>query len=108
MKKYLVLYRSPVSAADQMKGVTPEQMKAGMDAWMKWAQSAGSAIVDLGSPLGPSAVLKGEKGPGFIGGYSILQAESLDHAKKILEGHPHLHPPGFSIEVLETMPMPGM
>jgi hypothetical protein len=38
MPKFLVLYRSNVSAAEQMSSGTPEQMKAGMDAWMAWAQ----------------------------------------------------------------------
>ena len=50
MKKYLVLYRSTMSAADIMAGNTPEQGKAEMAAWMEWAQRAGSAIVDLGTP----------------------------------------------------------
>ena len=52
MNKYVVLYRASTSAADQMANATPEQMQAGMDAWMSWSQRAGSAIVDLGTPLG--------------------------------------------------------
>ena len=108
MNKYLVLYRAPIPAEDQMANATQEQAQAGMDAWNAWAAKAGSALVDFGSPLGPSAVLHGEPGPGFIGGYSLLQAESLAEAERILEGHPHLDQPGFSIEVLESMPMPGM
>jgi hypothetical protein len=32
MKKFLVLYRSSVSAADQMAAATPEQAEAGMAA----------------------------------------------------------------------------
>ena len=52
MSKYLVLYRSPTSAREQMANATPEQAKAGMDAWMAWAGKAGSAVVDLGAPLG--------------------------------------------------------
>ena len=51
MKKYLVLYRSTMRAADIMASHTPEQGKAEMAAWMEWAQRAGSAIVDLGTPL---------------------------------------------------------
>ena len=41
MTKYLLLYRSPVSAADQMSGATPEQAQAGMDAWTVWGGKAG-------------------------------------------------------------------
>ena len=109
MTKYLVLYRSPVSAREQMAQGTPEQRQAGMDAWMTWAKKAGTAIVDLGSPLGDTAhVGGGGAGQGFIGGFSILQAESIGGVKKVLDGHPHLMMPGASIEVLEFMPIPGM
>ncbi len=51
MKKFLVLYHAPHSAVEQMANATPEQAKAGMDAWMGWARKAGPAIADLGMPL---------------------------------------------------------
>jgi hypothetical protein len=107
MKKYLVLYRSPVSAAEQMARSTPEQGKKMMEAWMAWAGRAGKAIVDMGSPTNSVAHVSGGNLSGFIGGFSILQAESTDGVKKVLEGHPHLAM-GGSIEVLELMPVPGM
>jgi hypothetical protein len=49
--KYLVLYRSTMTADELMSQNNPEQAQAGMDAWMAWAQQAGDAIVDLGAPL---------------------------------------------------------
>ena len=54
MKKFLVLYKASRSSFDQMKSATPEQQKAGMDAWMAWGKKASSAIVDMGAPLGSS------------------------------------------------------
>ena len=39
MKKFLVLYRSSVSAAEQMAAATPEQAQAGMDAGRRWMLS---------------------------------------------------------------------
>jgi hypothetical protein len=108
MKKFLILYRSTVSAKEQMKGGTPEQAKAGMDAWRTWAQKTGAALVDLGAPLGEPAVLQGTAAPGFIGGYSIVQAESLASARRLFEGHPYFRTPGASIELLELLAMPGM
>src|SRR4051812_7287978 len=108
MKKFLVLYRSVVSAHEQMAKATPEQAKAGIEAWMAWAQRAGSALVDMGSPLGQTALIGGTAAPGHIGGFSVLQADSLEGAKKALDGHPHLHMPTASIEVLEFLPIPGM
>ena len=48
------LYKAPTTAFDQMKKASPEQQKAGMDAWMSWGKKAASAIVDMGAPLGKS------------------------------------------------------
>jgi hypothetical protein len=108
MTKYLLLYRSTVSAEDQMAGATPEEAQAGMDAWMAWAGKAGPAIVDMGSPTQTAATLgDGPASSGFIGGYSLMEAASLDELKGLLDGHPHLMMDGSSIEVLELLPMPG-
>jgi hypothetical protein len=111
MKKFLVLYQSPISAAEQMAKATPEQAKAGMDAWMAWAKKAGSAVVDLGAPTGngTSVTPKGSSaGSTKIGGFSIMQGESINAVVRLLEGHPHFMVPGATIEVLETLAMPGM
>ena len=109
MTKYLLLYRSTVSAQDQMANATPEQAQAGMDAWMTWAGKAGSAITDLGSPTQSVATVgDGATGSGFVGGYSFMEAESVDDLKGLLDGHPHLMMDGTSIEVLELLPVPGM
>jgi hypothetical protein len=103
--KYLVLYRSGMTAAEQMAQSTPEQAQAGMDAWMAWAEQAGDAVVDLGTPL--AVVDPGGDSGDPIGGYSILQAESHDALGKVLEGHPHKSM-GGTIETLECLQMPGM
>ena len=52
MTKYLVIYHAPAAAFEKMKDATPEQMKAGMEPWMQWAERCGDGLVDLGSPLG--------------------------------------------------------
>ena len=111
MKKFLVLYKSSVPAAQQMASATPEQMKAGMDLWNVWAKKAQNAIVDLGMPLGnPNEVIGASvrHSDSHVSGYSILQAESDAAVVELLKNHPHQHAPGASIEVLEMMPMPGM
>ena len=110
MTKFMVLYRSAVSAREQMASGTPEQAQAGMDAWMAWAGKAGDAIVDLGAPLADAAhVGPGSAGgdPEYISGFSILQAESADAVTAVLDGHPHLQT-GGSIDVFEFLSMPGM
>lgn len=106
MAKFLVLYRSETSAQEQMANASPEDAKAGMDAWMAWAGHAGQAIVDLGAPLG-NARRVGD-GSGEPTGFSILQGDSEDEIVGLLNEHPHLHGAGNSIEVREFMALPGM
>jgi hypothetical protein len=109
MTTCLLLYRSTVSAQDQMVDATPEQAQAGMDAWMAWGGKAGSAITDLGSPTQTVATLgDGPATSGFIGGYSLMEAETTEALTALLDGHPHLMMPGNAIEVCELLPMPGM
>jgi hypothetical protein len=112
MKKYVVLYQAPISAFEQLGKSTPEQQKAGMDAWMGWAKKAEKSIVDLGQPLGiMDAIGAGapkSKPEGGVGGYSILQGDSIAQIKGVLDGHPHLMVPGGWISVHEVMPIPGM
>jgi len=111
MKKFLVLYKAPTSSFEQMKQTTPEQQKAGMDAWMAWGKKASASIVDMGAPLGKSLRLN-KSGPAPItndlGGYSILQAESKEALAETLKGHPHFMMPEGFVEIVEFLPMPGM
>ncbi len=111
MKKFLVLYRAPASSFEQMKKTTPEQQKAGMDAWMSWSKKASSSLVDMGAPLGKSVrVTKTGSSPSTndLGGYSVMQAESKESLADSLKNHPHFMMPEGSIEIVELMPMPGM
>lgn len=111
MKKFLVLYRAPNSSFEQMKMATPEQQKAGMNAWMAWGEKAKPSIVDMGAPLGKSMrATKDAVTPNTndLGGYSILQAESKEALAETLKGHPHFMMPEGFIEVVEMMPIPGM
>ena len=109
MAKYLVLYRSKVSAAEQMEGASPEDAQAGMEAWMEWAGKVGGAMVDMGSPLQTVGVIGGSSDGPFIGGFSVLEADSAEAAQELVNGHPHLMSPGDpTIEVLEFLPIPGM
>jgi hypothetical protein len=104
MAKYLVLYRSDKTAAEQMAQATPEQQKAGMDAWMAWAGKAGDAIVDLGAPL---TAVSDPGGGQPIGGFSIMQAADADSLQQVLAGHPHTAM-GGTIAIYEFLPTPGM
>ena len=111
MSKYVVVYYSPVSATEQMKDATPEDMKKGMETWMAWAERCGEGLLDIGSPLGGGlTVTDGGTSPSDknVVGYSMLQAEDIDGALVLLQGHPHLGwAEGCEIEVQECLPVPG-
>jgi hypothetical protein len=111
MAKFMVLYRSAVSAEEQMANADAAQAQAGMDAWMAWAREAGETVVDLGMPLGRGGHLDGARvadSDSDAAGYSILQGESLDDVVKVLGRHPHLTVPGNSLDVLPILSPPGM
>jgi len=111
MKKFLVLYRASKAGFEQMMKSTPEQQKAGMDAWNAWSKRAATAIVDMGGPLGKSVrVTKKGTEPVFtdFGGYSVLQAESKEALAATLKEHPHFMMPDGFIDIVELMPIPGM
>jgi hypothetical protein len=110
MNTYLVLYNSPVPAAEMMAQVTPEQAQAGMDLWTAWTQKNGDAIVDLGVPLGSGLHVEPDgvsPASTQATGYSIVRAQSVDAAAKLFDDHPHFHTPGGTIDVLEFLAMPG-
>ncbi|HEX3696041.1 MAG TPA: hypothetical protein VH374_11705 [Polyangia bacterium] len=111
MKKFLVLYKAPSTSFEQMMKASPEQQKAGMDAWMAWGKKAGGSVVDMGAPLGKSLkVTPAGASPtkNDLGGYSIMQGESKEALAATLTGHPHFMMPDGFIEIVELMPMPGM
>jgi hypothetical protein len=111
LKRFLVLYNSSVPASEQMASATPEQAKAGMEAWMAWAHKAGDAVVDLGAPIQATARISANGAAGNdsqASGYSLLQGNSREDIDALLADHPHLKLPGSSIDVFEALPLPGM
>lgn len=112
MKKFLALYSGNQATRDGMKEATPEEMKANMDAWMAWKAKNEAAIVDFGMPLemGKSLMTNTTTDSKMmIGGYSILQGETMEDVRKALDGNPHFMMGGEnSVEVFEFMQMPGM
>lgn len=79
---------------------------------MAWAQKCGDKHVDLGSPLANGKQVtpdgKNQKSNKDVAGYSVLQAENMDEAMSLMQGHPHLGwNASCSIEIHEVMPLPG-
>ncbi len=84
---------------------SPEEGAKVMAAWTAWFAQLGDAVVDGGNPASHTrtiaadgAVREDTSGPS---GYSIIKADSLDHAVALAKGCPVLQA-GASIQVVET------
>jgi hypothetical protein len=108
----MVLFNSTIAASELMANATPEDMKASMAEWMKWADEAKKkAKFEFGMPL--QAVNRITAGgvtasDSQISGYSIMEGESKDVIIDLLKSHPQMKRQGATIDVLEMLPMPGM
>lgn len=113
-KTFLVIYHAPLDAFAQTANVSPEQQAEGMALWQAWAERCGEKLLDMGAPLmnGMRLGVEGEPTSSTkeVAGYSLLSAEDWDDVMSLLEGHPHISGwyPGATIEIHETMEMPGM
>jgi|SRR5579863_1948738 len=113
-KRFLIIYHAPIDAMEQTMNASPEQMEKGMALWKAWAKRAGSRLTDLGAPLvnGKRLHSNGSSAPSNrdVTGYSLLEADDWEELEDLLSGHPHISGwhPGATIEVHETMLMPGM
>ncbi|MDA1215833.1 MAG: hypothetical protein O2812_03055 [Chloroflexi bacterium] len=110
MKKFIVIFHASAAAMEQMGqmgSASPEEQQKAMQPWVDWADRNGSALLDQGSPImGGLKLSKSGSTPSnqSVAGYSIVQAEDLEAAKALLQGHPHLDwAPGCEIEVYESM-----
>lgn len=105
MKKYILLYRGSASPKDQMSA---EQGKASDSVRRTWIEKVGAALVDVGSPMtgGKALVDNGSVTQASdFSGYSIIEAENIDDALKLIEGNPFLMDKTgrYSIEVFELI-----
>ena len=108
MAKFLFVYRN--STEVEMPEMSPEDMQAAMAEWGKWFGQLGDAIVEPGDGLVPTGkVLNGDgtvtDGPfieakELVGGFSIVQADSIDSAVEMAKGCP-IAAMGGSVEVRE-------
>lgn len=108
MKKYIVLYKAPSNFKDMSGSMSSEDSKAEMDKWMEWGKKCGDCMVELGNPLGKACSMDKDscnECTTEVAGYSILQAESMEEACKMCEGHPHFNMPGCTLDIHEEMPM---
>ena len=107
MAKFIYLYRGP---ATPMSDLTPEQGAERMAAFGAWIGKVGAALVDGGSPFGPSASVRddGTEGPaGDLIGYTIVEADDLAAATALTDGLPFLSKADgtHAVEIFELLAM---
>jgi hypothetical protein len=100
MAKYLLLY-----GGGQMPETEAEQASV-MAAWDAWFKELGAAVTDPGNPFTPAAkrITGGPTiadTPATAGGYSVIEADSLDSAAKLASRCPVLQG-GADVTVFET------
>ena len=105
---YIMIYKGEETGTADM---TEEQAGEVMAKWGAWMAEVGSSLIDIGSPFGEgiSVVDDGSTAvPVSLSGYSIIEAEDLDAAKRLSSGHPYLSAETgeFSIEIFEMTPVP--
>ena len=109
MSKYIVIYHAPAEAFAGVGNMSPEDMQKGMEPWRARMANVEGQLVDGGSPLmgGQRITTSGTStSTNEVSGYSILEADNMDAAKALLNGHPHLAwAEGCAIEIHEAMPM---
>jgi hypothetical protein len=101
MTRFLVTYHGGGMPEDD------EGRRQAMEAFGQWVSKAGKALVDPGAPLGPAKTVRQgsvEEGaaPGPSGGYSILEADNIDAAVKLVEDHPFISR-GGALQVTATV-----
>jgi hypothetical protein len=84
MAKYLVTYHGSAAPTD------PAMLDQVKSAFGQWLEQAGSAVVDPGAPVRlVRQVAAGTPADAVdIGGYSIIEAPTLDAAERVLHTHP--------------------
>ena len=79
-----------------------------MDDWMAWLGGLGDAVKDIGTPFAGSISVRADGSTGAaesgLGGYSIIEADSLEAAAGAASGCPILVD-GGRVEVFETVAM---
>jgi len=106
MAKFLFVYRN---ASDAHGKMSPEEMQQNMKKWEKWLGDgfqkgwlldAGDGLTHEGKVVHSKVVTDGPfmESKEIVGGFSIVQAETLDAASELAKGCPGLQS-GGNVEV---------
>jgi hypothetical protein len=110
MSKFMLLYNGPVKPMQEMNQADMEKMR---NDWQAWMESVGSALVEMGSPMGNGRAIMDDSSDGSVlelTGYSIVEASDINDAVALVDGHPFLvdNTGKLSVQVFELYPAPAM
>ena len=110
MTKFMFVYKGEATDVAEM---SDEQAADVMAKWAAWMEQTGPALADLGTPFGPSTSVVdvgSSAAAASLTGYSIVEADSLEAAVGLADGHPYLSEGkgDFAIDIYELMPVPEM
>ena len=106
MPKYLITYHGGSGMPED-----PAEQQQMMQAFGAWVASVGTGMVDPGAPVAVArtvsegGVAEGQSAAA-LGGYSIIEADSMDGAVKLVENHPFISR-GGTLQVNESVVLPG-
>lgn len=103
MSEYIIAYHGG------KKPESPEEGAKHMAKWKAWISDLGDAVVNPGTPLGPSKTVSSDGvaddgGPNPLSGFSIVSADSMDAALEMAKACPTLDL-GGTLEVAQVMKM---
>ncbi len=103
MAEYIIAYHGG------KKPESPEDGARHMAKWKAWVSDLGDAVVNPGTPLGPSKTVSSDGvsddgGPNPLSGFSIVKADSMDAAIEMAKACPTLDLDG-TLEVAQVMKM---
>ena len=101
MSEYIIAYHGG------KKPESPEEGAKHMAKWKAWISDLGDAVVNPGTPLGPSKTVSSDGvaddgGPNPLSGFSIVTADSMDAALEMAKACPTLDLDG-TLEVAQVM-----
>jgi len=107
MAKFLLLYRGAATPIEELDAAESAEV---LRKWQAWSIEHADAIQDI-NPFGTSTSVASDgtdRQPVLLQGHTIVEAESLEVAKRLCEGHPFYDgaEAGSVIDIFEALPMP--
>ena len=101
MQHFIFFYRGGSHPED------PHEQKAHMAKWERWIADLGEAVINPGTPLGPTKIVRADEildavSSDAISGFTTIEAEHLDAAIAIAKTCPFIDIVNGTLEVAQV------